>query len=444
MPVSDIHLAGECEQVLEVARGTCEAAEVFAVSQVRTPVSFEQNRLKGVETTDHTRIVARVAVDGRLGLATTTRTGDAADLVRKAVANARFGGPFDFAFAPPSSPPTVDMFDPDVPDYPLDRMLDMGQDLVDTVREYDPNVLVTAEVVRGTTSVAVASSGGFRGAQSRTQFSVACWAELTEGQNFLYVGRGINSARPDIDIERLKAGVITSLRAGRRNVPVRSGRYPVIITPYAIHDLLGPVLASVNGQAVERGFSPWRDKLGETVLDERLSVFDDATLPYGARSAAFDDEGIPTRRLPLIERGRLVNFLLDLRSAHALALPPTGTAQRGLTGVPAPGFSNLVVAPGDTPVDDMLKSVHAGLVIERLQGAWAGNPYGGDVAGNIDLGFKVENGEITGRVKDSILSFNAFEILRHGILAISAETDRSGPFTAPWILLDGASVSTKS
>jgi len=444
MPRKDQELVDECERVLAASRGRTEAAEVFAMNHVRTPVRFEDSRLKGAETTDHTRIVLRVVVDGRLGLATTTRTGEPADLLEKALANARFGGPCGFGFAPAATPTPVDMFSPDVPDYPLDVLMDFGQEVVDTVRDYDPRVLVSAEAAHGTVTTAVATSTGFSGVQTRTEFSLSAWAELTEGQNFLHVGRFVQSGRPDIDRERFKAGLVNALRAGRHNVPVHNGRYPVIFTPYALADLLAPVLASVNGQAVERGFSPWRERLGEAVLDERLTIYDDATMPFGAQSAGFDDEGIPTRRLAIIAHGRLANFLLDLRSAAALALAPTGTAQRGLSGSPAPGVSNLVVAPGDVPAEKMLASLRSGLVIERLQGAWAGNPYSGDVAGNIELGFQVENGEITGRVKDAILSFNAFEVLRHGILAISAETDRFATWTAPWILLDGASVSTKA
>ncbi len=444
MPRKDQDLLDECERVLTQARGRTEACEVYAVNRTRTPVRFEDSRLKGAETTDHNRIVLRVVVGGRLGLATTTQTGEPADLLEKALANATFGGPCGFDFAPPATPTPVDMFSPDVPDYPLEFLLGIGQEIVDTVRDYDPRVLVSVEAAHGTVTTAVATSTGFRGVQARTEFSLSGWAELTEGQNFLHVGRFVQSGRPDIDRERFQAGLVNSLRAARRNVPVRNGRYPVIFTPYALADLLGPVLASVNGQAVERGFSPWRQRLGEAVLDERLSIYDDATMSFGAQSAGFDDEGIPTRRLAIIDHGRLASFLLDLRSAAALALAPTGTAQRGLAGAPAPGVSNLLVAPGDVPAERMLASLQSGLVIERLQGAWAGNPYSGDVAGNVDLGFWVENGEITGRVKDAILSFNAFEVLRHGVMAISAETDRFAAWTAPWILVDGAAVSTKA
>jgi len=83
-----------------------------------------------------------------------------------------------------------------------------------------------------------------------------------------------------------------------------------------------------------------------------------------------------------------------------------------------------------------------GIVIENTMGAWAGNPYSGQVSGNIAMGFLVEDGKLAGRVKDCMFSVNVFTHLRDHLVALSRETKNVGP-TLPYALVDNVSIAAK-
>lgn len=181
------------------------------------------------------------------------------------------------------------------------------------------------------------------------------------------------------------------------------------------------------------------------MFSPKFSLYDDGLAPMMSGTGAFDGEGVPMSRKPVIEDGRLANYLLDLRAASALGLKPTGNASRrsGLSA-PEPSSTNIIVPAGDVALADMIKGVRKGVLVEQLMGAWAGNMYAGQVSGNIALGFKIENGEPVGRVKDCMLSINAFTALKDNLEAQSQETRTVMDLSTPHFLIGNASISTKA
>ena len=112
--------------------------------------------------------------------------------------------------------------------------------------------------------------------------------------------------------------------------------------------------------------------------------------------------------------------------------------------MPAPSISAMVFEQGDTRFEDMLRDLKEGIVIEELIGAGQGNVLGGDFSGNVLLGYKVENGEIVGRVKDTMISGNIYEALKE-LIAVGQEAKWVGSsFKTPAIYLAGLSVVSKT
>lgn len=272
---------------------------------------------------------------------------------------------------------------------------------------------------------------------------------LTEPGSILLDWRGQDSPRRLGELDVLVARLVETYTVGRRHVPLRAGRHPVLLRPRAVLDLLRPVAAVVNGRAVEKGISPWKDRLGERVAAEHVTIWDDGTLPWAPGSAPFDDEGTPCQRRAIIERGVLRSFALDRQSAAALGQAPTENAARAsLEAAPAPSIHNLVLEPGERSARALLQDMRQGVVIDALVGTFAGNPYGGAVSGTVQIGYKVEGGEIVGRVKDVMFAVNAFEVLQSGIAAISSEAEWEsdwaiGPGKVPHVLLEGVYLATK-
>jgi PmbA protein len=181
----------------------------------------------------------------------------------------------------------------------------------------------------------------------------------------------------------------------------------------------------------------------ERFFDEKLTVVDDPTLDGRPASSSHDDEGVPRRRNVLIDQGQLTSYIYDLKTAALARTEPTGNGERDLFSPPSPSFSNMVVANGETPVDDIIAGIDEGLLVETPLGLGQGNVISGAFSNNLSLGFKIENGEIVGRAKDVSVAGNIYQDLRD-IEALSLESEWVyGGIRLPYILLPDLNVVTK-
>ncbi|HEY3315927.1 MAG TPA: TldD/PmbA family protein [Bacillota bacterium] len=432
------------EELLSKAQKVGDAAEVFWRRAAGTPVTYENNKLKEIQTNATFGVALRLIKDGRIGFSTTTKEGDWDTLVDNALSASTYGAPASFEFAPRATPNKVEIDDEKVASLPVEDLVDTGRQIIEAVTTYDPQVLTTVGLTRSVHESGVLTTSGFSGRYRRTEYEVFVLGHLVEGENMLDVYDGDGSTDLSVDVPRLYQKVIEDLRLGRVNIPIKTGRYPAILTPNAAGDLLRPFISCLDGKAVERGISPWRDKLGQALFSPAFTLHDDPTLARSPASAWFDDEGVPTRKTTLIDRGQLASFYLDLRTAKALGRESTGNGWRhGLESAPAPATSQLVLPPGQASLASMIKGIRDGILIDQLMGAWAGNLLAGEVNGNVVLGFKIENGRITGRIKDCMFSANAFEAMHSQLSGLSRETKRTFDGTLPWILLDGVNISAK-
>jgi PmbA protein len=215
--------------------------------------------------------------------------------------------------------------------------------------------------------------------------------------------------------------VIRQLEWAKEKATVSTKLLPVIFTPHGVASaLLTPIALAFNGKTVLEGASPLKNRLGEQVFDKKLTLWDDATIAYGVGSYPCDDEGTPSQRLPLIDDGKVSSFLYDLQTAASADTRSTGNGRRMGGSPPRPAISSLIIGGGGLSFKDMVEDVKEGLIVEQLIGADQGNLLAGDFGGNILLGYKVENGEIVGRVKDVMISGNIYQVLRE-LLGIGRE-----------------------
>jgi PmbA protein len=202
-------------------------------------------------------------------------------------------------------------------------------------------------------------------------------------------------------------------------------------------------MGGFSGKTVLQGASPLVGKLGEKMLDRRFSLWDEPYLPYVPGSRMCDDEGVPSRRMPLIDKGVISNFLYDLQTAAQAGEESTGNAHRGISSLPSPGTSVIVIGEGDVSYQDMIGGVKDGLIVESLLGAGQSNILGGDFNANVLLGYRVEGGSVTGRVKNTVISGNVYTALKD-IQATEREGHWvGGSLRTPAFCLGSVSVATK-
>jgi len=431
------------ENILAQARKAAKAAEVFQVAAEETSAQFETNRLKHIQSKQSTHLALRIIKNGRLGYATTTKLDDVKNLIDNAVETAQFGMPARFQLPPATPYPSIDIFDPAVEATPIEAMNKLGQELIEIIIKHTPELLCEAMVSKDTISLELLNSSGGQASYKKSVFSVGIMGSLIRGTDMLFVGESQSSGNPISQPQDIARVVTRQLELARNPASVPTGQLPVIFTPRGAASALVPSLVmALNGKMVLQGASPIGQKLGKSVFDAKISLWDDPTLAYRPHSRPCDDEGVPSQRTPLIEEGRVANFLYDLQTAALAKTRSTGNGNRN-GGLPTPSPTTLVIAPGKTSFDEMVSDIKEGLVIEQLMGAEQGNILGGDFSGNVLLGYKVESGKIAGRVKNTMVSGNVYQVLKQ-VAAIGSEPKWVGGFLqTPHLYCPSLSVASK-
>ena len=432
------------ENILAQASKVAEEAEVFAVAAEETQVQFEANRLKHLQTKQQTSVALRIVRQGRIGYATTTEPGDRRNLVKNAVETAQFGMSAQFQLPAPGSYPQVEVFDAETGSVSTEEMIKLGEELITAVTGHTPSIICEAEVAKGVISVRIMNSRGGQAQYRKSFFSLGIEGNLISGTDMLFVGESESSCHPLSESRPVAEVVLQQLEFAKSQASVPSKSLPVIFTPNGVASaLIMPLMAAFNGKTVLEGASPIGNRRGQLVFDQKLWLWADPPILFRPSSHPCDDEGIPSQRTPLVEGGTVTSFLYDLQTAALANTRSTGNGGRSHGGLPAPTPSAFIIAPGKVTFTEMVQDIKEGLVIEQLMGAGQGNILGGDFSGNVLLGYKVESGKIAGRVKDTMVSGNVYQVLKE-IAALGSEAKWVGSFLqTPHIYCPSLSVASK-
>lgn len=435
------------ERAIELVRTRGHAGDALWRRAEHTSVTFESGRLKACAAAEETGVNLRVLADGRVGVAGTTAE-DAEDLVTRALASAALGETVPLVF-PASAPlPSLTTASPAAAGAPLDRLIAIGAELVSRVAREgcQVNVSIEREVAR----TRVVNTTGADAAYPTTAVSVGVDLARFAGDDVLFVsdqyaGADLPTAA---DLDTLVRSIEDRYAPALRVVAPPEGALPVVFTPGGLSAILLPLEQALSGKSVLQGVSPLGAKTGERVFDERLSVTDDPLAPGRPGSRPVDDEGTPSVRRPLVERGVVRGFIYDLETAARAGTATTGNGARGTFGKPYVTYSNLVLGSREVGRGSgrfgggLLDGITDGLLIEDLIGVGQGNVIGGAFSHPVALAYRIERGEITGRVKDAAVAGNVYGLLKR--IGAFGDDGRwlSSRWAASW-LLEGVSVARR-
>jgi PmbA protein len=270
--------------------------------------------------------------------------------------------------------------------------------------------------------VAIANSRGFSASYSSTQ--AWSWASAFAGEGAeLMTGMGVGLGRgPEaLDPEAIGAEAAERALALKGARQPESRRCPVVLDAFVAASFLGIVGGMLSADAVQRGRSLFADREGERVAHPALRLADDGTNPEGPSSSPFDGEGSPSRRTPLIEEGRLLTFLFDVRTARVAGRETTGNAVRGsYRGPPSVSTTNLVLEPGEETLDALVARAGDGLYVTDVAGLHSGvNP----VSGTFSVGASgrlIEGGELGTPVRELTIASDLVSMLQ-AVEAVGSE-----------------------
>lgn len=427
------------EQLLDIARKQADEVTVYAASDSDDSVGFENGKLKNADSGMSSGTAVTVVKDGKQGFAYTRNLIDRDGLVRDAVA--ALAGGVESA-GPLPAPVELPALDTAVAAHEGGNsvLVDECRRVVDYLSgRVKGQVNMMAGRVMSELRVLTSS-----GVDARARFShyFAMASALFPGT---YAGiRLVHSSKafeqfPEADLRF----IAETYNASMNEAKAKSGRTRVLFLPAAVYALAWRLTAATNAKSVYEKVSPLCGKVGERLLSERLTLTDnslDDSLP-GAR--AFDDEGTPCRNFKLFDRGTLKGFYSDRFYARKTGTEPTGNGYRGnVTARPGAALEHLAMAPGDKPLDELLKLMGSGVVVAGVLGAHSGNILNGDYSIGLAPGLWVEGGRIVGVVKDAMVAGNVYEDLKN-VVAVGDTVQDAPMGRFPALLLDNVSFTTR-
>lgn len=164
-------------------------------------------------------------------------------------------------------------------------------------------------------------------------------------------------------------------------------------------------------EAIRKKSSPFVGKLGEPIAQTCLTAYDDGTIEEKYGSLRIDDEGMPTQKTLLIEKGILKGYLADRVGSQETSVPRTGSGRReSYQYAPVSRMRNTYIAAGTDKVDDMFASVDFGLYAKRMGGGSV-NPATGEFNFAVEEGYVIRNGKVAEPVRGATLIGKGHEIL---------------------------------
>ena len=417
-------LSGETQERLlsrALARGG-DYADLYFEYRVKDTFSMEESILKNCSTTVSMGVGIRVLRGENTGYAYADAF-DEDDMSKAASAAGAIALTGGTALPPPQAAaqhPAQDL-------YPVARSLAelepgpkirLLEEADRAARRYDPRVAEVRVVLANEIKrVLIRSSEGdpVVDSQPLTVFQVSCIA--SDGKQ-LQVGIKGGGGRIGLDFFESRSPSYFAREAARRAIlllqaeEAPAGPMPVVLGSgwpgILLHEAIGHGLeADFN----RKGLSAFSGRIGEKVASELCTVVDDGTLPFRRGSLNFDDEGNPTERTVLIEKGILRGYMHDGLSAKLMNAAPTGNGRReSYAFAPLPRMTNTFMLAGRDTEEEILRSVSRGLYAVSFGGGQV-DITSGKFVFTASEAYLIEGGRVTAPVKGATLIGNGPDIL---------------------------------
>ncbi len=385
-----------------------EEVEVMLGRGASTTVRAHGGEVESLTSAGSTGAGIRVIREGRVGFAHcgSIDRDVLEDTLAEARDNCRFAEPDDANGLASDDGVAVtpqDMFEEAVVAFPVEDKVELALEVERRVTTADPRVTTarTTTYGDGWGQAVLVSTAGMRRSSEHTSCSVGT-QPLANADGETQVGWGSDAARrpTELDIDKVVADAVDRATKLLGATKPDSGRMSILLEPRLAVGLLGIAASMFSAEAVQKGRSPFADRLGEQVAAECVGLVDDPTRSESLGADEFDGEGLATRANPLIVGGRLDRFLYDSTTARRGGAASTASAVRGLRSAPTPGPQVLVMEPGHRSHEELVSGIELGLAVESFAGLHSGvNPTSGDFSVGAN-GLMIRNGELAEPVQE--------------------------------------------
>lgn len=448
MNLSENELLEICRLAVKqaVTKGADEA-EAYCVSSMESEADIERNDIMLGKYHQASGLGIRVLKNRALGFSSINRLGraqiDSAVDAALQIASRGSSDPYNVLPKPSKIPRLSGILDPEAASFSPEETLRHAVDLLETAKRYDERVTVDSGGFNTSLySHAIVNSNDVAGSESGSVFSwfimgMAIQGEEVSSFDFQFDG---SHHMKNIDVNttanRFAENVVSSLGSK----PCEACKGTLILSPEAAIELaLQTLMSSVNSNNVQKGRSKLAGRLGEQIASSGLTVTDDATWTEGLAAGSFDREGVPHKPLTIVEDGVLRSYLYNTYTAAREGVKSTGHAVGDEESSPRVGTSNVLVQPGSSSLEKLLKEVQRGILVTRFSGNV--NPISGDFSGVVKGGHLIVNGEKVHPLKETLIAGNVFDLLQN-ISGLSKERQKIFNYYLPYIRAENVSVTS--
>jgi PmbA protein len=350
----------------------------------------------------------RVIRDGRTGFAYAgvLDATAVAEVLAEARDNVEFGSSDEWAaLAEPDGVEVVPqpLWNEALASYATERKIELAKELERLTSAADDRVRVEeSNYADAASESAVATTTGIRRA-SRENGCYVSISTLADDGDETQTGFGFSVGRSPDEFDLAKAARQAADRATGLLGATKpaSRRLTVVLDPYVTAQFLGVISSTLNGEAVIKGRSLFKDRVGETVASPVFTLVDDPTNPLAYTATDVDGEGLAARRNVLIDRGVLQGFVHSSYSARRAGTVSTGNAVRGgFKSTPGVGCLALQLQPGTRSQAEMIADITDGVLVQQVFGLHSGvNPVSGDFSSGA-AGLLITDGKVGAPVRE--------------------------------------------
>lgn len=416
------------KEFLNMGEYVCNLAKLSGAAEAETYLSnskelfveIREGRVDTMKVAQERGLGLRVITDNRVGFAFTSDLGHDSlqDVVKRAIANARETAA-DFYWSlpsPSSSYPELDLYDPAILETSVENKINLARTMEETALAYDPRVKIieSSNYQDVQAMITLVNSKGLTATFQATYCGIYLALVAGEGED-QQTGFALDYRQRYRELDALKIGQQAAHRAVRMigAKPVSTRKTTILLEPYVASGFLGLTGPAFTAEAVQKGRSLFRGKLGQQVASKIVNIMDDGLLPGGIASAPFDGEGVPSGRTELVKEGILQGFLYNTYTAARDNVSSTGNGARSsYKSTPEVGSTNFFIRPGSTSAEDLIKSTNDGVYITEVIGMHTANPISGDFSVGA-TGILIEKGELTQPVRGIAIAGNIQELLRN-------------------------------
>lgn len=423
------------EDAVRKATRAGAAAKVSFSHGESTSCIFESGRLKRTGLNESYSFSIEVIVAGKRGGASGNRMEQLDQLVERALTLAKVGSAAHIdKFPTPAEYTKVKRHSERTLSLTRDRMIADCQKIVDALKSYNSKLHISAGASLSESEGVMITSGGVCHTSRQTGWGLHGGAQRTDGTDIMMAGygRGWGDLNELYDPDEIIRRTLWDLKMSERQAEPPTGHVQAYFPPEHLWMFYRPVAMGINGRNVAKGDSPLAGRLGQQVLADSLTIIDNPHVDFSGGGAELDGSGIPTKKQTLFDKGVLQRFLYDMDTAGLAGAEPTGN-----NGC---GAYYPMISPGTQSSEELLRSIDDGVYIKSLIGYGQGNIINGDFSCNIGLGYRIKNGEIIGRIKDTMMAGNIYELFGRNV-RLSSDMDPEG--RTPHGVIEGLSVTAK-